>query len=265
MPFTPSHAAAVLVLLGRPPLVGAALIAGSMAPDVPYFLPVDRSAEVWWEPLVNASTSHSASGLLTIDLLFGVVLLLAWAAVRAPVAALWPRMAGMGAARVMGAGRRWSPEAVGWTVASFVLGAASHIAWDACTHGDGAVVGRVSLLRTEIGGIATFRVLQHLSTVVGLVLVAWWVQRHLPAGPGSAPAPLARWIGAALVAAAAVGATARMIDQGSGATTASVAPIVKGGGTGLAVGLFAYAAGWHLVARRRRLRSPERQNRPAEL
>ncbi len=40
MPFTPSHAAAVLPFL-RTPLPASALVIGSIAPDLPFHLPVD--------------------------------------------------------------------------------------------------------------------------------------------------------------------------------------------------------------------------------
>ena len=59
MPFTPSHAAAVLPFL-RTPLPASALVAGSVAPDLPYYLPGDLS----WE-------THSALAVVTTDLLLG--------------------------------------------------------------------------------------------------------------------------------------------------------------------------------------------------
>ena len=39
MPFTPSHAAAVLPFL-RTPLPASALVVGSITPDLPFYLPV---------------------------------------------------------------------------------------------------------------------------------------------------------------------------------------------------------------------------------
>ncbi|WP_217617334.1 DUF4184 family protein, partial [Cellulomonas sp. GbtcB1] len=54
MPFTLAHPAAVLPF-ARPPFVPAALGAGALAPDVPYFLPLPRPAGSWFEPSVNAT------------------------------------------------------------------------------------------------------------------------------------------------------------------------------------------------------------------
>ena len=64
MPFTASHAAAVLPLL-RTPLPASALVIGSIAPDLPYYLPV---------PLPWAT--HTALAVGTVDVLLGG---LAWA------------------------------------------------------------------------------------------------------------------------------------------------------------------------------------------
>jgi hypothetical protein len=40
VPFTPSHAAAVLPFL-RTPLTASALVIGSITPDLPFYLPVE--------------------------------------------------------------------------------------------------------------------------------------------------------------------------------------------------------------------------------
>ncbi len=63
MPFTPSHVAAVLPLArtGLPP---TALVVGSVAPDLPYYLPLP----------VAAATTHGPAGLWLDVLLGGAVL-----------------------------------------------------------------------------------------------------------------------------------------------------------------------------------------------
>ena len=60
MPFTASHAAAVLPLL-RTPLPASALGIGGMAPDFPFFLPFGPGIR-----------THTAAAIVTRDLLFGV-------------------------------------------------------------------------------------------------------------------------------------------------------------------------------------------------
>src|SRR5690606_26266927 len=63
VPFTLSHPAAVLPFV-RAPFVPAALVAGALAPDVPYFVRLPRSADAWYEPFVNATTTHQPLGAL---------------------------------------------------------------------------------------------------------------------------------------------------------------------------------------------------------
>lgn len=70
MPITFAHPAAVLPFMGGP-CVPAALVAGALAPDVPYFLRALRipvSAQSWWEPFLNATTTHNWPGALIITI-----------------------------------------------------------------------------------------------------------------------------------------------------------------------------------------------------
>ena len=66
MPFTPSHAAAVLPLLGTR-LPASALVAGSVAPDLPYYLPVELGVR-----------THTAAAVVGADLLLGLLLWAVW-------------------------------------------------------------------------------------------------------------------------------------------------------------------------------------------
>jgi hypothetical protein len=61
VPFTASHAAAVLPFL-RSPLPASALVIGSMAPDFPYYLP--------WS---TGWPTHTPLGVVTVDLAIGAV------------------------------------------------------------------------------------------------------------------------------------------------------------------------------------------------
>jgi hypothetical protein len=60
MPFTTSHVAAILPFARA--LVPAALVVGSMAPDLFYSVPTDVSREL----------SHSLPGFITVDLALGL-------------------------------------------------------------------------------------------------------------------------------------------------------------------------------------------------
>ena len=80
MPFTPSHAAAILPFL-RSPLPAAALVVGSVVPDLPSFVP----------PGVPRDLSHSLPGVPVVDLPMGIAALALWyLLLRAPVVGLAP-------------------------------------------------------------------------------------------------------------------------------------------------------------------------------
>jgi hypothetical protein len=125
MPFTPSHAAAVLPLV-RTPLPASALVVGSVAPDLPYYLP-------WTAGLVT----HTALAVVSTDLVLGALIWVVWHAVlAAPAVAVAPswlraRLAGV----PLGLrGRVSSPSAVGRVALALVAGSATHVLWDEFTH-----------------------------------------------------------------------------------------------------------------------------------
>ncbi|MEV7359369.1 DUF4184 family protein [Kitasatospora sp. NPDC091276] len=186
MPFTLAHPAAVLPLLRRP-FSRAALVAGAVAPDLPYFvvttgLPV--SAQSWYEPFVNATTSHSAPGAVTVALPYALAL---WGLLRAgerplasllplplpePVPVPLPEPSAASRLRTAGALARRA----GWIVLSALIGIATHLVWDAFTHFDGFVVTRTPWLNsTLVGGLTWARALQHASTIGGLAAIAVYV------------------------------------------------------------------------------------------
>ncbi|MEV7924193.1 DUF4184 family protein [Kitasatospora sp. NPDC088264] len=178
MPFTLAHPAAVLPLLRRP-FSRAALVAGAVAPDLPYFvvttgLPV--SAQSWYEPFVNATTSHSAPGAVTVALPYALAL---WGLLRAgerPLASLLPLPLPepSAASRLRAAGAL--ARRAGWIVLSALIGIATHLVWDAFTHFDGFVVARTPWLNsTLVGSLTWARALQHASTIGGLAAIAVYV------------------------------------------------------------------------------------------
>lgn len=178
MPFTLAHPAAVLPLARRP-LVPAALVAGALSPDVPYVLPLRRSADAWYEPVVNATTTHGWPGALTVAVPTAAVLLGLWLLVRAPARTLLERDG-------RPAGESTPAPGIAargaWVAVSLMLGVLTHVLWDSFTHGDGAVVQHVSWLREPlVGDVPAGRVLQHLSTAAGLLVLAVWAARSVRA------------------------------------------------------------------------------------
>ncbi|MEU7330791.1 DUF4184 family protein, partial [Streptomyces parvus] len=82
MPFTLSHAAAVLPAIrrngtGRWPLLPSALVAGSFAPDITYF-----ADTVVPGAMEFGSFTHTFAGVLTVNVAIAAVLVAVWALLR---------------------------------------------------------------------------------------------------------------------------------------------------------------------------------------
>ncbi|MBD0691136.1 hypothetical protein BG452_33860 [Streptomyces sp. CBMA123] len=263
-----SHPAAVLPLLRRP-FSGAALVAGAVAPDMPYFvatvgLPV--SAQSWYEPFTNATTTHTLPGALTVGLPYTLALWASFLAGRRPLASLLSLPVNVPQARTAGA----VIQRAAWVLLSALIGLATHLAWDSFTHFDGFVVARTPWLNSPLAGSLTWaRALQHLSTVGGLVAIAvyGWRRRdrlRIGAGAGAGAAPRRVLLALALCAAAGAVAHAWRWLAGPDAGTAGqplgavlegvLSDAAKGAGAGLIAALALYVAGWWLrraVAARR--------------
>ncbi len=229
MPFTLAHPAAVLPLL-RHPFVPVALIAGSMAPDTPYFLTAvgirSTHAGDWYGSFLNATTTHSLGGL-PIDLFYTVVLVGTYWLLRAPITAL-----GLTLPRVE------RPNVL-WLIASALIGAATHLLWDFLTDA---------------------RFLQYASTAFGLIVIAWFIWTHRVAlrtpdatprlGPTLRRAVIGLLIAAPFLAAVALAPADYSDYQAASDTWTGVAEgvltgAVKRAGAAFAIALLVYAvASW---------------------
>ncbi|MFI0897501.1 DUF4184 family protein [Streptomyces sp. NPDC020983] len=259
MPFTLSHPAAVLPLLpgGRPrgPLVASALVAGSLAPDVPYFT----------ESLVHGTFgygefTHSLLGIPTADVAVAALLAAGWHwLLREPLLALLPdRWAAAAGTLTAPTGRSRGAAGAGWFALSAAAGAATHVAWDAFTHGGRVGVRLLPVLDRTVLGHPLYYDLQFSTSVLGLGAIGWYGARTLraaagpqPAGRGARRLRLSRRTKAAATvvigAAAAAGVAARLAGWDGpplrDATVFDLIPAVAfGGGAGAAVGLAGYAA-----------------------
>jgi uncharacterized membrane protein len=171
VPFTASHPAAVLPLLRRGQWVSAALVTGSMAPDLPSYLPLH----------LEHDQTHPLHAILWPDLLLAVGLLLTWWFLARPgLTPLWPRAAARlgppgwrDPAVRAGGSARWAW--LGWVLLSLLVGLATHLLWDAFTHSDGLVVEHWSALAGTFAGHHVFDWLLGLSSVVGLSIVLGYV------------------------------------------------------------------------------------------
>ncbi|GAB2445520.1 DUF4184 family protein [Streptomyces incanus] len=260
MPFTLSHSAAVLPLMRRP-FSRAALAAGAVAPDMPYFvvttgLPV--SAQSWYEPFANATTSHTAFGAATVTLPYALTL---WGLARAgrrPLAFLLPLPTAPSPPRTAGTLIRRA----GWIVLSALIGIATHLIWDAFTHHDGFVVTHVPwLTSTPVGSLTWARMLQHASTIGGLAAITAYMWRRRArllngkgrTGPGNATRRRALLAMALFTVAGAVTHAWRRLAGPEAATTGAppsaviegvLSDAAKGAGASLAGILVLHVIAW---------------------
>ncbi|PPF55576.1 hypothetical protein C5C55_10235 [Rathayibacter sp. AY1C2] len=250
MPFTPSHAVVALAFSnGRIP--AAAVAIGAMVPDIGMYLPIAVARE----------STHSLLGVVTVDLLLGMLGLALWSSVVAPA---WRDLA-PALVRSRLRPRRSPPRgAAAWirvlvfAAAGIAIGAASHVMWDGFTHRGGLFVSAIPLLQQELGPFPGFRWAQYASGVLGLLglgigAVVWYVGRRPRKLRSDGRQPV-RIAAAAVVLAAAVvpagivlaGAGIDPLDAAYRAHVVRAAILLVGGGAAAAV---AVAAVWWLTGR----------------
>jgi len=205
MPLAPAHPAVVLPL-ARLGLPMSALVVGAVSPDAPVYLPVG----------VGYSSTHRWQGLPAV-VVIGLVVLWLWSTLlRDAVVDLTPWLRRRVPARARLGRRAWlvAPLAV-------ALGAESHVLWDSATHDWGFVVQNNAFLREEYGPIPLYRWLQHVSTVVGTLVVTAYGVRRLGGLPAVPRPPAVRrsalWLAPVPVAALGVGILLRSPEAGVGA------------------------------------------------
>jgi hypothetical protein len=184
MPFTLAHPAAVLPLRRVRLLRTVPLVLGAMTPDVPYYLP-------WRIAQYIPPITHTFLGSLAIDLPIGAVWLLMVWLLRAPLSA---PPGGRASIKCLAALERFGSQPVNWVLAplSILIGAWTHIAWDSFTHPDGWMVSRISALSAPVTLFSytgeLCHVLQYVSSVLGLAVLAIWFARLPTPAPRAADA-----------------------------------------------------------------------------
>src|SRR5688500_11118419 len=174
MPFTVSHAAAVLPLhrFGKHSLPLTALMIGSMAPDFGYFFSHDVSRQL----------THGISSLFFFALPAGLVVWLFYVAIleKSAITLLsdrWhTRFAHTDAITL---------PLVARASLAIVLGAATHILWDAFTHRGTFVSDAFPAMLAPTPGVywlPIYHLLHGLSSLAGLVILITWA-RHLHRQP----------------------------------------------------------------------------------
>jgi membrane-bound metal-dependent hydrolase YbcI (DUF457 family) len=168
VPFTVSHAAAVLPLqrLTRHRVPLAAMMIGSMAPDFQFFMPFNLSREF----------THDFAGLFAFCWPIGLALWVLFVKVlERPTIEMLPSPWRERVPRSMPV----TPRALLLASLGVLIGAMTHIAWDAFTHW-GTPVSRffpglgAELFEFRGRQIHVFSLLQYLSSVAGLLALAYW-------------------------------------------------------------------------------------------
>lgn len=203
MPFTVSHAAAVLPLrrLGKGRLPLAALMVGSMSPDYSYFLPGDLAL----------IPTHTFSGLFWFCLPAGLLVWMVFVhLLESPTLSLLPEAWRV---RITPSDRRITFTALAFACVAIVIGAATHVIWDSFTHRWTPVVQalpfmRISLFKIGYGHIYVYKFLQHLSSAVGMLILliwAWRIRQGAPVRPvnlaGTAASARTRLVAAVILLA----------------------------------------------------------------
>jgi hypothetical protein len=172
VPFTLSHSAAALPFR-RSPLIPSALIIGTFAPDFQYFIRLEASGRF----------GHSLVGAVVLTLPIALaVLWLFHAVVKIPVVRLLPDGLQRRLAGTLGKFRFWPVSRFLLVAFSTLVGIGTHILWDSFTHAQGWFCRHWAFLRGPVdvpvlGTIPWFKVLQHSSTIAGLVMLAIWFVR----------------------------------------------------------------------------------------
>ncbi|WP_222194409.1 DUF4184 family protein [Modestobacter italicus] len=236
MPFTGSHPAAVLPFL-RTPLPASALVAGSIAPDLPYYAPVHPGF-----------ATHTTLAVLTVDLLLGALLWALWHGLLSGPALEFAPAGVRGRLDDVrpGLGRRLrTPRQAALVVAGLLVGAATHVLWDEFTHPGRWGTEHVALLRGSWAGLPAHRWAQEGSGVLGLLLLlgwlAWWWRRSAPVPATGRSAWWAPWL-AVVVSGLVGGLTA--LPGAADARSAAVEAAFRGGGVAAASALTLALASW---------------------
>lgn len=247
MPFTVSHVAAVLPF-GGTRLIAPALVVGSVAPDIPYYLDL---------PLMREQT-HTLSAVTGGTALWqGALALVLWYVLLAkPVRAAAPA----------GLRCRWPEQRVAvtplWLVLAYMslaIGGLTHVGWDSFTHAGTWGTEQVGWLKLKEshGGVRGYLWAQYASGLFGLVALGvfswrWW--RRTPPGndPGGLQHPLLAWV-AVLGTAAVVGAAAgwSWVVSGHGVSGLGFITATRGIAAGASIALLLSFA-WHATSRRRK-------------
>jgi hypothetical protein len=177
LPFTLAHPAAVLPL--RKKLLLSALVVGSMAPDFHYFF--------YFAP--DAEASHSFPNTFLYSLPMGLALLwLFHRFMKRPIISLLPESQVQKLVAFAGPFPFTPVSRLLLILGSLIAGTLTHLLWDSFTHEQGWMVLHFPALQMIVLNSSSFQrpfynVLQHLSSILGMAVMAIWYGRWLRKTP----------------------------------------------------------------------------------
>jgi hypothetical protein len=169
MPFTFSHPAIILPFIRNKKLSATGLIIGSMCPDFEYFIRMK----------VQSNISHTFLGLLLFNLPLGflVALLFHETIKRNLIENLPPffqnKLTTLKNMKWIG----YLKANLFYVLISILIGALSHIFWDAFTHESGYFVQKTPILSYKRSNIPFYKILQHLSSLIGLLFIVYYIHK----------------------------------------------------------------------------------------
>jgi hypothetical protein len=170
MPFTFSHPAIVLPFLKvrHVGISSSALIAGSMMPDFEYFIKMNLTGRF----------GHSLTGMIVLDLPLGLSFLVIFhQVVKKPLIDNLPIYF---SSRLQELKRfdfiAYAKKHYLWLIVCILIGIATHLLWDSFTHRDdyfNSIFPQLEepVVITGFPDYPLYRYLQHISTVVGALLI----------------------------------------------------------------------------------------------
>jgi hypothetical protein len=181
MPFTLAHPAIIIPIYDRfrKYLSLSALIIGTFAPDLSYFTPIKVDREI----------SHSFESIYLYTMPMGILLYfffqyyLKW-----PIISTLPKRLGHRLPVSAFYNRKLDLSFFSVIIPSLFIGASSHLMWDNCTHDHTFVASQFPILSQEIISLNAlkiygYQIAQHVSSVFGLIVVAFFLLRYTYQSP----------------------------------------------------------------------------------